>query len=125
MQREAPTPPGDGAVMWCASALLAAPTISAMMVAPRAIAKSMRSSTKTAAPSPMMKPSRVASNGLLTNVLDNAVMLLNPARAVMVAALSAPPVNTASQRPHAMSRAALPIACVAAAQAVQIVSAGP
>ena len=38
---------------------------------------------------------------------------------------SVPPVTTASHRPHAIRRAALPMACVEAAQAVQIVSVGP
>ena len=72
-----------------------------------------------------MNPSRVSSNGFVTNVDDSAVILVNPASAVTVAADSVPPVTTASQRPHAMRRAALPIACVDAAQAVQIVSVGP
>ncbi len=36
MQTIAPVPPGDGAVMWCASALLAAPSTSPWIVAPRA-----------------------------------------------------------------------------------------
>ena len=38
MHTMAPAPPGDGAVMWWASALLAAPTISATIVAPRWVA---------------------------------------------------------------------------------------
>ena len=40
MHAIAPTPPGDGAVMWWASALLPAPTISPRMFAPRATADS-------------------------------------------------------------------------------------
>ena len=36
MHATAPTPPGDGAVMWWASALLAAPSTSPRIVAPRA-----------------------------------------------------------------------------------------
>ncbi len=43
----------------------------------------------------------------------------------MVSADSAPPVITASQRSHAIWRAAYPMAWVEAAQAVQIVSHGP
>ena len=53
-----------------------------------------------------MKPSRVASNGLLTFVVERAVMFAKPATAVIVAADSAPPEITASQRPQATSRAA-------------------
>ena len=52
-------------------------------------------------------------------------MLPNPASAVIVPAASAPPVATASQRPQAIRRAALPMACVPAAQAVHTVSHGP
>ena len=73
----------------------------------------------------MTNPSRFASNGIEAPVVDNAVMLPNPASDVAVAAHSEPPVATASHRPHAMSRAAYPMACVPAAQAVQIVSFGP
>ena len=36
MQRTAPLPLGSGAVMWCASAVEAAPITSAKIVAPRA-----------------------------------------------------------------------------------------
>ena len=57
--------------------------------------------------------------------VDSAVMLAKPASAVGVAAASLPPVTTASQRPQAISRAALPMAWVPAAHAVQIVSFGP
>ena len=96
-----------------------------MIVAPRPTACSHSSSTSTAAPSPNTNPSRSTSNGRLTPVVDSAVMLRNPASAVIVAADSAPPVMTASQRPQAISRAALPMAWVPAAHAVQIVSFGP
>ena len=90
---------------------------------PTACSHSSRIST--AAPSPMTKPSRSTSNGRLTPVVESAVMLAKPASAVIVAADSAPPVATASQRPQAIRRAALPMACVPAAQAVAIVSFGP
>ena len=75
MQAIAPAPPGDGAVMWWASALLAAPRISPRIVAPRASAASHSSRTNTAAPSPSTKPSRSTSNGLLDPDVDSAVML--------------------------------------------------
>ena len=52
-------------------------------------------------------------------------MLRNPASAVGVMLLSLPPARTASQRPQAMSRAALPRAWVEAAHAVVTVSHGP
>ena len=57
--------------------------------------------------------------------VERAVMLPKPASDVTVAAASAPPVTTASQRPQAISRAAFPMAWVPAAHAVQIVSLGP
>ncbi len=62
---------------------------------------------------------------MLTPEELRAVMLRNPARAVAVMLLSLPPARTASQRPQAMSRAALPSAWVEAAQAVVTVSHGP
>ena len=54
----------------------------------------------------MTKPSRLASNGIETPDVDSAVMLRNPAIAVGVSVDSVPPASMASQRPHAMSRAA-------------------
>jgi hypothetical protein len=69
-------------------------------------AASHSSSTNAAAPSPMTKPSRSASNGRLVPVLDSAVMLPKPASEVGVPACSVPPVTTASASPHAISRAA-------------------
>ena len=48
-------------------------------------------------------------------------MFVNPASDVAVAAASLPPVATASHRPHAMRRAALPMAWVPAAHAVHTV----
>ena len=59
----APRPVGSGAEMWYASAVSAAPTTSARIVAPRASACSADSMTTTPAPSPKTKPSRVRSNG--------------------------------------------------------------
>src|SRR4051812_18306577 len=95
------------------------------MSAPRATADSHSSSTRTAAPSLMMKPSRSASNGRETPTLDSAVMLANPATEVVVIDTSLPPVSIASHRPLAIKRAALPIACVDAEHAVTVVSHGP
>ena len=99
MQAIAPVPPGAGAVMWWASALLAAPNTSPRIVAPRATACSHSSRISTAEPSPITNPSRSTSKGRLTPDVDRAVMLANPASAVTVADDSAPPVATASQRP--------------------------
>ena len=106
MHAAAPAPPGDGAVMWWASALLPAPSTSPRIGAPRRTACSHSSSTSTAAPSPITKPSRSTSNGREIPLLEIAVMLVNPATDVVVPADSLPPVTTASQRPQAMSRAA-------------------
>ena len=52
-------------------------------------------------------------------------MFAKPAMPTGVMAASVPPVTTASQRPDAMSRAALPMEWVPAAQAVTMVSHGP
>ena len=111
--------------MWWASALLAPPSTSPRIVAPRACAASHSSSTNAAAPSPITNPSRSTSNGRLVPLPDRAVMLLKPAIAVTVPACSVPPETTASAMSHAIKRAAYVRACVPAAQAVQIVSAGP
>ena len=111
--------------MWWASAVLADPRTSASGVAPRARACSSSSSTRTPAPSAMTKPSRSRSKGRDTPVVLSAVMFSKPATPVWVMALSVPPVRTALQRPVAMSRAALPMEWVPAAQAVTVVSQGP
>ena len=92
--------------MWCESALLAAPTTSPTMLAPRATAASHSSSINTAAPSPSTKPSRSGENGRLLPLLVSAVMLPNEATPMGQAALSLPPVTHASIIPQAMSRAA-------------------
>ena len=99
MHAIAPVPPGDGAVMWWASAFDAAPSTSARIVAPRASAAFHSSRTSTAAPSLITKPSRSASNGRDTPEFDSAVMLRKPAIPVMVIAASLPPVSAASHRP--------------------------
>src|SRR3954453_5917884 len=125
MQRTAPEPSGDGAVMWCASAVDAEPSTSPQIRAPRALAASHSSSTSTPAPSAMTKPSRSTSYGREMPLDDSAVMLENPATPVGVIAASEPPVITASQMPSEMRRAALPMAWVLAAHAVTVDSHGP
>ena len=125
MQRTAPRPLGSGAVMWCASAVEAAPITSARMVAPRSSACSHSSRIKIPAPSPMTNPSRSISKGRERSMLDSAVMLRKPARAISTITASAPPATATVERPDATRRAALPIACVPAAHAVVTVSQGP
>ncbi|CAB4658017.1 unannotated protein [freshwater metagenome] len=125
MQLIAPTPPGEGAVMWCASAFEAAPINSARMVAPRALADSISSSTRTPEPSASTKPLRSRSKGRDMLSDDIAVMLVKPAMQVGVMTASEEPVTMASHRPDTMSRYALPTDCVPAAQAVQVFSHGP
>ena len=125
MHDSAPRPPGDGAVMWCASAVEAPPRISARIVAPRASATSHASRISTPAPSAITKPSRVAANGSLTFRDDIAVMLVKPARLVGVMAASLPPAATTSQRPLAIHMAASTSAWVPAAHAVLTVWHGP
>ncbi len=80
---------------------------------------------KTAAPSPITKPSRFTSKGMLTPDDDKAVMLVKPATPVGVMQASLPPVTTASTMPHEISRAAYPMAWLDAAHAVTTVSFGP
>lgn len=58
------SPPGDGAVGSWASEVRPAPARCAYPRRPRAAASAVRSSTSTAAPSAMTKPSRSAANGL-------------------------------------------------------------
>ena len=86
---------------------------------------SQSSRTSAAAPSAITNPSRSTSKGRLTPLEDSAVMLANPATAVGVNGASEPPASTASQRPSAMRRAALPTAWVPAAHAVTTFSEGP
>ena len=126
MQSAAPRPPGDGAVMWWASQVEAAPSTSPYTVAPRGPApprapraaarrrprrcRSRRGRRRTAADSP---------------VRDSAVIVVNAATVVGVMDDSAPPASTASQRPSATMRAPAATECVPAAQAVVSVSHGP
>ena len=67
------------------------------------------------APSPITKPSRVASNGReavsgLSFRSDNAFMLAKPPIAIGVTVASAPPVIMTSASPYWMVRYASPIA---------------
>ena len=125
MHATAPEPPGDGAVMWWASAVDAPPSTSARIVAPRASALDHSSSTRAPAPSDIMNPSRRRSNGHDTPVLESAVMLVKPAMPVSVIAASVLPATTASQRPEAIRWKAFATEWVPAAQAVTVVSHGP
>ena len=125
MQRTAPAPPGEGAVMWWASAVEAPPRNSPRMVAPRATAASHSSSSSRPQPSEITKPSRSAANGRDVPELDRAVMFWKPANPVGVSVDSAPPATTRSHRPQAMRSAARVMPWVPAAQAVTIVSHGP
>ncbi len=95
------------------------------MVAPRAVAVSQSSSTRAPAPSAITKPSRRKSKGRDTPTVDSAVMLAKPWVPTGVMAASELPVSTASHRPVAIMRAALPTEWVPAAQAVTMVSHGP
>ena len=125
IHRTAPRPSGAGAVMWCASARLADPKISPRIFAPRASARLHSSSIKRPAPSEITNPSRPASKGRETPAGDIAFMLPKPATAMPDMPASLPPAITASQSPHWIHRAAVPIAWVPVAQAVEIVSQGP
>jgi hypothetical protein len=73
----------------------------------------------------MISPSRSLSNGRQIPDFEAAVMLTKPWRATGVIDASDPPLIITSQRPSMMSRAALPMAWVPAAQAVTVVSQGP
>ena len=73
----------------------------------------------------MTKPSRRMSKGRELPEVESAVMFEKAARATGCRLASAPPPIATSQRPVAMRRAAAAIACVPAAQAVQITSDGP
>ena len=111
----APRPSGAGAVMWCASPERPYPAISPKIVAPRALACSSSSSTRHPAPSPMTKPSRVASKGLLAPSgssfrVDMAFIAANPAIVRGVTAASVPPASIRSTSPRSMNRAASPMA---------------
>ncbi len=73
-------------------------------------------------PSPITKPSRVASNGrdaVSGESLrsDSAFMFAKPPIAIGVTVASDPPVMTTSASPYWMVRNASPIACALVAQA--------
>ena len=107
MHATAPVPPGDGRgdVVGVGGAGRAEDLAEdAGAAGPGRLRSSSR--TSTAAASDMTKPSRLASNGIETPDVDRAVMLRNPAMAVGVSVDSVPPASMASQRPHAISRAA-------------------
>jgi hypothetical protein len=84
-----------------------------------------RSSTSTAAPSPITKPSRRASNGREMPVWERASRALNAARASGVKPASEPPATTASASPACSMRSAPPIACAPEAHAELTANEGP
>jgi hypothetical protein len=102
-----PAPSGSGAVMWCASALIAYPSISARIGAPRARARSRDSSTTMPAPSPTRMPRRPRSNGWHRSGATE------PSRAKPVKATrengSVPPATITSARPNRMVSNAQPM----------------
>ena len=93
--------------------------------APRARACSSRSSTSIAAPSPITKPSRSASNGRETPSRESAPMRLNAARQSPVSAASVPPATTTSASPRWIIRIASPIAWPPVAHALETLKPGP
>src|SRR3954462_4738372 len=121
----APAPSARGAVKWWASEVWPTPRTVARICAPRARAFSPSSSTRTPAPSPMMKPSRRASNGRQTPLVDVASRAANAARASGVSAASEPPATTASASPVCTIRTAVAIALAPAAQADTTPKTGP
>ena len=125
MQVMAPMPPGDGAVMWWASAVEAEPSTSARIVAPRCSAALPLLEHEHGAALGHHEAVAPTSNGREIPDDEMAVMLVKPATPVGVMAASALPAITASQRPVWISRAPLPIEWVPAAHAVVVVSHGP
>ena len=130
MARVAPRPVGSGAEMWKASAVSAAPTTSAWMVAPRARACSADSSTTTPAPSPNRNPSRSRSNGREACAgsslrLDSAPMLASAAKATGSSGASEPPARTTSTSPRWIIRRPSRNAMTELAQAATWVMTGP
>jgi hypothetical protein len=96
--------------------------------APRAC--SSASSTTTPAPSPITKPSRVASNGRdarrgLSLRVESAPMLAKPPIDIGVTAASDPPAIITSASPYWIVRNASPIACALVAHADTIAKFGP
>ena len=77
------------------------------------------------APSPITNPSRSRSKGLDIPSEENAVIFVKPAIELAVKAASVPPAITTSHLSEVIRRDALIIACVPAAHAVQVFSAGP
>ena len=73
----------------------------------------------------MTNPSRSESKGMDTHEVDSAVILEKPATPRGERGASLPPATITSQRPVAMSRPALAMLWVPAAQAVTVVSHGP
>nr|WP_231565625.1 hypothetical protein [Paracoccus sanguinis] len=122
MARSAPM--AEGMTMSWASADMAKPTTSAKISAPRAVAWSQSSKTKTPAPSPCTMPLRLAENGRQAS----RDMTRSPSHA-----LTPPKQSIASDPPASITRAApertiwkaRPMAWFEEAQAVATVKAGP
>ena len=125
MQSAAPRPPGDGAVMWWASQVDAAPSTSPYTVAPRASGRAALLEQQHRRALRDAEPVAPVSKGRDRPLRDSAVMVVNPATVVGVIDDSAPPASTASQRPSKTIRAPAATEWVPAAQAVVRVSHGP
>ena len=89
------------------------------------------SSTNTAAPSPITKPSlllskgREAVSGASLNLIDNALALANPATDTGVIAASVPPHNITSASPFRINLIASPIEWAPVVHAVDTAWLGP
>ena len=81
--------------------------------------------TITPAPSPMTKPSRLASNGREMPSRDSAPRRRNAATHSGVIAASVPPATTTSASPRSSIRLASPIAWLPVAQADETLKPGP
>ena len=122
----APTPPGDGAVMWWASALLAPPSTSPRIVAPRASAASHSSSTNDRRALAHHEPVAVDVERTARAGASRGRSCCRSRRAPWPCRRARCP-RRPRRRPGPTRSAGLAYvrACVPAAQAVQIVSFGP
>ena len=100
------------------------------MFAPRALARSYSSITRTPAPSPRTKPSRSLSQGRLAFSgsslrVDSARMDAKPATVTGDVACSAPPTTITSASPYWIMRIPKPMLWVPVVQAVTTAMFGP
>ncbi len=96
------------------------------MRAPRVFARSISSSTSTAAPSPITNPSRPASKGREAVAgsslrVDMARMMANAPKQSGASGVSTPPASTTSASPVRMARHASPSAMAPEAQLIPLV----